>query len=290
MDAFYVILVSALVAIPCALLGCWLLLRKMTMVGDAISHAILPGIVIGFLLTGSRNSGPMLVWACAFGLLTTFMIEWLHTKVRLQNDAAIGVTFTWLFAIGVILVSLYSSQVDLDQDCVLYGEIAYVPLDLWVTDSGWNLGPRAAWVMGAVTALVLLFTTLAYKELAITTFDPAYASLSGFRTRVWHYLLMGLVSLVTVTAFESVGAILVVAFLVVPAAIAYLLVNSLPIMLMLSALVGVVIAVSGYAVAAVQQGSIAGAMATVSGVLLALAVLVSKLRNKQAAKVVEAQA
>ncbi len=270
MDGFYIILVGSLVAVSCALLGCWLILRKMAMVGDAISHAILPGIVIAFLATGTRNTGPMLFWACMFGLLSTVLIEWLHQKARLQTDAAIGVTFTWLFAIGVILVSVYSSEVDLDQDCVLYGEIAYVPLDLWVTGSGWNLGPKVAWILGGVLTLVVTFVTLGYKELQLSTFDAEFARFTGMRTQIWHYSLMSLVSLVTVTAFEAVGAILVVALLVVPAAVAYLLVNSLRAMLLLAALVGVVCSVGGYGMAVVTGGSIAGAMATAAGLLLLL--------------------
>ena len=272
MEAFYVILVGSLVAVPCALLGSWLLLRRLSMVGDAISHAILPGIVIGFLITSSRNTGPMLFWACAFGMLCTVLIEWLQHRVRLQSDAAIGITFTWLFAIGVVLVSLYSGQVDLDQDCVLYGELAYVPLDLIVTDSGWNLGPRAAWIMGTVTAIVLTYTFLCYKEMKLTTFDPAYAELLGFKTAVWHYSLMALVSLVTVTAFESVGAILVVALLVVPAAAAFVLVRDLKSMLILASLLGVVTSIGGYALAATIDGSIAGGITVVGGVLLAAAI------------------
>lgn len=279
MNDFYVVLVGCLVAIPCAILGSWLLLRRLSMVGDAISHAILPGIVIGFLITNSRNTGPMLFWACLFGMLCTVLIEWLQHRVRLQSDAAIGITFTWLFAVGVILVSLFSGQVDLDQDCVLYGELAYVPLDLWVTTSGWNLGPKAAWIMGSVTLLVLLFTVLAYKELKISAFDPAYAQLLGFRTAIWHYTLMAMVSLVTVTAFESVGAILVVALLVVPAATAYILVRDLKLMILLASLFGVVSATFGYALAAKIDGSIAGGITTVAGGLLLVALAASRIKR-----------
>ncbi|MCH2085272.1 MAG: metal ABC transporter permease, partial [Saprospiraceae bacterium] len=129
MDALYIILTASLFAISCSLLGSFLILRKMAMVGDAISHAVLPGIVIAFLLTGSRDSFDMIIGAALLGVFTTFLIEFFHKRARLQTDAAIGVTFTWLFALGIILVSLYAGQVDVDQECVLYGEIAYVPLD-----------------------------------------------------------------------------------------------------------------------------------------------------------------
>ena len=275
MNAFWIILAGSLVATSCGLLGCYLILRKMAMVGDAISHAVLPGIVIAFLISGSRDSFTMLIGAGLIGVLTTFLIEFFHTKGKLQSDASIGVTFTWLFAIGVILVSLYTSKVDIDQDCVLYGEIAYVPLDVWITGSGLNLGPKTIYVSASVLVIVILFITFGYKELLITTFDPALASALGISTALWHYLLMGAVSLTTVASFESVGAILVVALLVAPAGTAYLLTTNFKKMMVISAILGVVISILGYYLAVWVNGSIAGAMATVAGLLFGLAFLFS---------------
>ncbi len=275
MNTFWIILAGSLVATSCGLLGCYLILRKMAMVGDAISHAVLPGIVIAFLISGSRDSFTMLIGAGMIGVFTTFLIEFFHRKGKLQSDASIGVTFTWLFAIGVILVSLYTSDVDIDQDCVLYGEIAYVPLDVWITSSGLNLGPKAVYVSAAVLVVVVLFIVFGYKELLITTFDPALASALGISTALWHYLLMGAVSLTTVASFESVGAILVVALLVAPAGTAYLLTTNFQKMMMISAGLGIVISFLGYYLAAWVNGSIAGAMATVAGILFGLAFLFS---------------
>lgn len=275
MNAFWIILAGSLVATSCALLGCYLILRKMAMVGDAISHAVLPGIVLAFLISGNRDSFTMLIGAGLIGVFTTFLIEFFHRKGKLQSDASIGVTFTWLFAIGVILVSLYTSNVDIDQDCVLYGEIAYVPLDLWITESGFILGPKTVYVSAAVLIIVVLFIVFGYKELLITTFDPALASALGISTALWHYLLMGAVSLTTVASFESVGAILVVALLVAPAGTAYLLTTNFKKMMVISALLGIVISFLGYYLAVWVNGSIAGAMATVAGVLFGLAFLFS---------------
>lgn len=275
MDAFWIILTGALVAISCGLLGAFLILRKMAMVGDAISHAVLPGIVIAFLLAESRAAVPMLIGAAAIGVLTTFIIELLYQKARLQVDASIGITFTWLFAIGIILISLYAGQVDLDQDCVLYGEIAYVPLDLWITDSGKILGPVPVWITGGVTLLVLALVTIGYKGLQLTAFNAEYAAAIGISTAFWHYLLMSAVSITTVVSFESVGAILVVAFLIVPPATAYLLTERLPVMLGLTVVFGILSSVGGYYLAAWIDGSIAGAMAVVAGLFLALALLFS---------------
>jgi manganese/zinc/iron transport system permease protein len=279
MEAFWIILTGALVAACCGLLGCFLVLRRMAMVGDAISHAVLPGIVISFMVSGSRESIPMLIGAGLLGVFTTFMIEFLHKRARVQTDASIGVTFTCLFALGVILVSYFAGNVDLDLDCVLYGEIAYVPLDLWVTAGGLNMGPRTVWILGVVTVIVVLFVVLGYKELFLTTFDPAFAAAVGFSTGLWYYLLMGAVSLTTVATFESVGAILVVAFLVAPPATAYLLTDNLKAMLMLSVGLGVFSATAGYFLAYWLDGSIAGAIATVAGGEFLLAFLWSPLHG-----------
>lgn len=275
MNSFWIILAGSLVAVSCGLLGCYLILRKMAMVGDAISHAVLPGIVVAFMLSGSRDSITMLIGAGTIGILTTFLIEFFHRKGKLQIDASIGVTFTWLFAIGVIMISLFAGQVDIDQDCVLYGEIAYVPLDLWITKAGTLMGPRTIYISGFVLLIVVSFILLGYKELFVTTFDPALATAVGISTTLWHYLLMGAVSLTTVASFESVGAILVVALLVAPASTAYLITHNFKYMLALSALIGVLIAISGYYLAVWLDGSIAGAMATMSGVFFGIAFLFS---------------
>lgn len=269
-----IIVTGTLTAAACSLLGSFLILRRMSMLGDAISHAVLPGIVLAFLISGSRNPIPMLIGASVLGLFTAFCTEALHRAGRLQQDAAIGVTFTWLFAVGVILVSMYAGQVDLDQDCVLYGEIAYVPWDTWLW-RGLDMGPRAIWIMGGVFLLDLLFVLTCYKELKITTFDPALAESLGISTRLFHYLLMAAVSLTTVAAFESVGAILVVAMLIAPAATAYLLTDRLSYLLGIAVGIGIASAAGGYELARLLDASIAGGMATVAGALFALAFLFS---------------
>lgn len=266
MIAFWIILTGSLVAITCGLLGCFLVLRKMSMVGDAISHAVLPGIVIAFLLSGSRETLPMLLGAGATGLLATFLIEYFHRRAGLQTDAAIGVVFTFLFAVGIILISAFAGQVDIDQDCVLYGEIAYVPIDLWVTASGAIMGPRPVYILSAVLVLVVVFIWLGYKELKLTSFDPAFASALGISTALWHYLLMAAVSLTTVSSFESVGAILVIAFLIGPPATAYLLTHDLKHMLAITVGLGIFIAFMGYWMAYWLNASIAGCMAVVTGI------------------------
>lgn len=273
MDAAYIILTASLFSISCGLLGSFLILRRMAMVGDAISHAVLPGIVIAFLVTGSRDSFQMIAGAALLGIFTTFLIEFFHEKARLQTDAAIGVTFTWLFALGIILISVFAGQVDLDQDCVLYGEIAYVPLDLWITESGVVMGPSALYVAGIILLANLIFIRFGYRYLHLTTFDPAFAASIGISVGLWNYLLMGAVSITTVSAFESVGAILVVALFVVPPATAYLLTDKLQRMLWITVILSVLISVLGYYLAVALDGSIAGAIVSVAGMLFALTFL-----------------
>jgi manganese/zinc/iron transport system permease protein len=275
MNDLYIILTASLVATTCALLGCFLILRKMAMVGDAISHAVLPGIVLAFLISGSRDSVTMLIGAGIIGILTTFLIEFFHKKAKLQTDASIGVTFTWLFAVGVVLISLFAGKVDLDQDCVLYGEIAYVPLDVIITADGSNIGPRAPYIMGSILVAIILFITIFYKELFLTTFDPAYAKAIGISTALWHYLLMSAVSATTVASFESVGAILVVALLIAPAATAYLITDNLKLMLIIAAVTGILSSISGYYLAVWLDGSIAGAIAALTGIFFGLALIFS---------------
>jgi manganese/zinc/iron transport system permease protein len=217
----------------------------------------------------------MLIGAGLIGVLTTFLIEFFHKKAKLQTDASIGVTFTWLFAVGVVLISLFAGKVDLDQDCVLYGEIAYVPLDVVITPDGNNLGPRAIYIMGFILLIIVAFITIFFKELFLTTFDGAYANAIGISAALWHYLLMAAVSATTVASFESVGAILVVALLIAPAATAYLITDNFKWMLVIASITGILSSITGYYFAVWLDGSIAGAIATMTGVFFGLTMIFS---------------
>jgi manganese/zinc/iron transport system permease protein len=280
MDALIIILAGILVAVSCGLLGSFMILRKMTMLGDAISHAVLPGIVISYLVSSSRDVFFMLSGAIIIGIITTVIIEWLYNRVKLQSDAAIGFTFTTLFAIGVILISYFAGQVDLDQDCVLYGEILFIPLGKALIINGINLGPQTLWGMGLMLILILVFLYKGWRGLVITTFNPDYAKSIGISTSFWQYLLMIFVASTTVVSFESVGAILVVGFLIVPPASAYLLTTDLRKMLMLMTVFSVLSAVLGYYLSYLLNASVTGAMITVSGILFSLSFIVSKLKKQ----------
>lgn len=273
-EALEIILTATLVAASCGLLGCFLVLRRLSMLGDAISHAILPGIVVAFLITHRISSVPMFLGAAVLGILTSVFVQAL-SRGGIQGDAAMGVTFTALFAIGVVMVSSPALRnTDLDVECILYGDLLYTPLDRIVLGE-WDLGPKALWVTGALLILNGLILGLLYKQFKICAFDPEMAAAVGINVTLMHYLLMGMVSVTTVGAFESVGAILVVAMLIVPGATAYLLTDRLERMLLLSLGVGALSAVGGYLLARSLDASIAGAMATVSGGIFAAALLFS---------------
>ncbi|BAD40494.1 metal ABC transporter permease [Symbiobacterium thermophilum] len=267
--ALVIVAVGALVAGSAGLVGSFLVLRRMTMLGDAISHAVLPGIALGFLLTGSRAAPVMLLAAGLFGLLTAYLVQALQ-RAGVQEDAGMGVTFTAFFSLGVVLISAFAGRVHLDLDHVLYGEIAFAPWDLWVV-GGRSLGPRALWTMGAVFLTDLAAVLLFFKELKICAFDPETASVQGVNVTAFHYLLMSLVSLTTVGAFDAVGAILAVAMLVLPGATAYLLTDRLETMLALSVGIGAVTSALGYLLARATDTPVAGAMAVAGGALFALA-------------------
>jgi manganese/zinc/iron transport system permease protein len=263
-------LIAVVTAAACALPGAFLVLRRLAMLSDAISHAILPGIAVAFFLTESLNSPLLIIAAAGTGLLTVALIETLHRTGRVKEDAAIGLVFPVLFAIGVVLIARYASGVHLDIDAVLLGELAFAPFDRFIVGER-DLGPQALWVMGSILLLNLAFLVVFYKEIKLSTFDAGLAAALGFAPAVLHYALMGLVSITAVGAFDAVGSILVVALMVAPPSTAYLLTDRLPVMLGLSAGIGAGTALVGYAAAHAADTSIAGAMATAAGLAFVIA-------------------
>lgn len=277
MDAFWIIVTGFLVASSTGMLGNLLLLRKMSMMGDALSHAVLPGIVVAYLISGSRASVPLFAGAIIMGVLTTFLIQFFSSKGKMQSDAAMGTVFTFLFAVGVILVTKFAGEADIDADCVLHGELAFVPLQ---TSSFLGLGvPAPVWtLLGLLVVIQIIFWT-GYKGWLITSFNPEYAQSVGIRTVLWHYSLMAATSVATVVSFESVGAILVIAFLVVPAATAYLLTDKLPLMTVIILIHGLISSTLGYFVSDALEASISGSIAVMSFVLFAGAFLWNKKKG-----------
>ena len=271
-------LIAVIVAVACALPGAFLVLRKMSMMSDSITHTILLGIVLAFFLTQDLSSPLLICGAAAMGVLTVWLTETV-TKTRLvSEDSAIGIVFPLLFSVAIILITRYAGSVHLDTDSVLLGELAFAPFDRLVV-FGVDLGARAIYSSGALLLLNILFITLFYKELKLSTFDPMLGAILGFSPALLHYGLMTLVSLTTVGAFEAVGSVLVVAFMIGPPAAAWLLTDRLSVMLLLSALFGAASGILGYQLAAAADVSIAGSMALVTGLLFALTFLLAPRRG-----------
>lgn len=256
--------IAVLMAVACALPGTFLVLRRLAMLSDAVSHAVLPGLVVGFLLTGSISSPLLFIGAAAAGLLTTWLVEATRRTGLVREDAAIGLVFPALFSIGVLLIARYAGSVHLDADAVLLGELAFAPFDRIVA-FGLDFGPRALWVGGALVVVNGLFVAVLRKELTVTTFDAALAAGLGFAPGVLYYALMTVVSVTSVGAFDAVGSVLVVAFFAGPPATALLLARRVRSVLFVAIGVAAACALGGYWVARVLDASIAGAMASVVG-------------------------
>lgn len=274
----WIMVIASLVAISCSIVGVFLILRKMALLGDAISHSVLLGIVLAYLITGSRSIITMFIGAIAIGLITAWLSNLLHKHAKLQMDASIGIIFTWFFAMGVILITLYAGQVDIDQECVLYGEIAFAPFDTLMLGNK-DFGPRSFWMILGVFLINISILLVAFDRFKLVSFHPSLALSLGVSVTFWHYLLMLMVSLTTVASFDAVGAILVVALLVIPASTAYLLAKSLKAMLIIAAIYAEFSVLLGYGVAVVLNSNIAASIAVMSGILLMLTVAVMHKRS-----------
>ncbi|MDX1470273.1 MAG: metal ABC transporter permease [Flavobacteriaceae bacterium] len=259
-------LIASLVAIACAIPGTFLVLRKMAMISDAISHSILPGIVIGFFLTHDLNSPILILLAALTGIITVILVENIQKTGLVKEDTAIGLVFPALFSIGVIMIAKNANDVHLDIDAVLLGELAFAPFDRLII-AGNDIGPKSLWVIGLILLITLSLLYAFYKELKVSTFDEGLSASLGFSPAIMHYGLMSVSSVTTVGAFDAVGAILVVAFMIAPAASAYLLTTDLKRMIWLSILFGVVSAISGYWMAHWLDASIAGSITTMLGLV-----------------------
>lgn len=261
---FEIQLIASLVAIACAIPGTFLVLRKMAMISDAISHSILPGLVVGFFITQDLNSPWLILFAAITGVLTVVLVEKIQQTKLVKEDTAIGLVFPALFSIGVILIAKFANDVHLDIDAVLLGELAFAPFDRMYYGEI-DLGPKSLWVIGSILAATLILLFAFFKELKLSTFDAGLATSLGFSPIVIHYGLMSVASITTVGAFDAVGAILVVALMIAPAASAYLLTTNLKKMIGLACFFGVFSAISGYWMAHSLDASIAGSIATMLG-------------------------
>jgi manganese/zinc/iron transport system permease protein len=269
----WTLVVAAMTNVACSLVGCYLVLRRMSLLGDALAHAVLPGLVIAFLFSGTLAIGAMFVGAFVAAIATTFLTQLLHRQGGVAEDTSMGIVFTSLFALGVVLIKRYSENVHIDASCVLEGNLSFVT-SYMIEIAGYEV-PRAFLSILPALVINLAIILLMWKELKITSFDPALAGTLGFRPNLIHYLLMVLVAATTVGSFEAVGSILVIAMLIVPAATAHLLCDRLGWMLVTSAIVAALSAYGGFVAAIVFDAEPAGMMAVAGGALYFLAVFFS---------------
>ncbi|MBD0338754.1 MAG: metal ABC transporter permease [Thermoleophilia bacterium] len=271
-------LIAVVVSVGCALPGVFLVLRRLAMASDAITHSVLLGIVVAFFVVRDLSSPALVAGAALTGLVTVWLIELLRRTGLVREDAAIGLVFPALFSIGVILVSRYAGSVHLDIDVVLLGDVAFAPFDRFVL-FGWDWGPAALVKMTAILLLNAVLIGAFWKELKVASFDPGLAYALGFSPALVHYGLMGLVSVTAVGAFDAVGSILVVALMVGPPVTAYLLTDRLGTMVGLAAAMGATGGIAGYWLAYWLDASIAGSIAAVIGLQFAAALFLAPGRG-----------
>ncbi len=271
-------LIAVVTAIAAAVPGSYLVLRRMSLIADAVSHSILPGIVVVFFLVHDLSSPLLLVGAAVTGVLTVALIEALRRTRLVHEDAAIGLVFPALFSIGVIMISRWASGVHLDTDVVLLGELAYAPFDRLMI-GGRDLGPQGLWTMSAILLLNLIVFAVAAKEIRMTALDSGLAAVLGFAPTMVHYVVMGLVSITAVGAFNVVGSILVLSLMVAPPATAVLICDRFERVVLSAGVIAALSAIAGYWLAHVLDGSIAGAMAVTSGSVFVVTLLLAPRRG-----------
>ncbi|MEO1236105.1 MAG: metal ABC transporter permease [Planctomycetota bacterium] len=292
---------SMLVGVACGVLGVFVVLRRMALIGDALSHAVLPGVVFAFLLTGVAWSGYgavggavgsvvtavpepilLLVGATFTGLLTAVLINLVVRFSRTKEDSSIGIVFTGMFAVGIVMISSLPRSTHFDLKCFLFGD----PL---------AIGRADLWMMGVICPLVLLTIGAMYYRLKLVSFDPLVAAAMGVSVAAVHYLIMGMLSVTVVAGLKTTGVVLVVAMVITPASAAYQLTNRFWVMLVLSGVFGAAAAGVGMSAAFVFNAPTGPAMVLVAVLIFALSVLFSpghgvvfdRIRRRRLARHVE---
>lgn len=275
-------LIAALTAAGCAIPGSFLLLRRMSMVSDSITHTILLGIVLAFFMVQDLSSPLLLIGAAAMGPVTVWLTELLVKTRLLSEDSATGIVFPLLFSVAVILITRYAGSAHLDTDSVLLGELVFAPFDR-LTVFGVDIGAKGLYLSGGLFLLNVTLLLIFFKELQITSFDPVLAAVLGFSPTLMNYGLMTAASLTAVGAFEAVGSILVTAFMIAPPAAAYLLTEDLKKLPVTAVIIGAASGILGYHTAVFLEVSIAGCMAVWTGIFFMAAFVYNVVRRKRGA-------
>ncbi|MFC4001663.1 metal ABC transporter permease [Prauserella oleivorans] len=276
-DDVMIIVIAGLLSTSCALLGSFLVLRRQALLPDAVSHAVLPGIVLIFLLTGERASAATVLGATAFGVVCVVGFDWLRRTGLVGSDAALALIFPALFSLGILGISRFASGAHIDLDSAIYGDLTFAPLRT-MDIAGVDV-PRSLVVTGAATLVTVLLVVLLWRPLHAASFDPAFAELGGLRGRLAGQVLLVAVAGLAVVAFDSVGAILVITFFVVPASTARLLVHRLGTMLVVAVAAGWLSSFAGHRIAISLDTSIPGTIGLTSGALFLLTLLLAPRRG-----------
>lgn len=271
----WLVLTAAFSAIACGFPGSFLVLRRMSLAGDAISHSVLPGIVMGFMISGSLNSPWLVAGAALSGWVTVMVIELLHRRGGVREDAATGVVFTAMFSIGVVLLKLFASKVDLDPDCVLFGNLETAIHGSRISLGGFEI-PAIVLTTGGSALIGVGFVVACYHRLLGTSFDPSLARLTQQSPAVTQSLLLGVTAAVVVSAFQTVGAVMSVALLVLPAASLLLVTRRLPHLLMGVILHAVLSAVAGLYLATWMRFNLGASVVIAGAVIFAMCWLTSR--------------
>ncbi|MEM7168089.1 MAG: metal ABC transporter permease [Planctomycetota bacterium] len=237
--------VALITAVTCSVCGVFLVAKREALVSEGLSHAVLPGIIVAFVLLRDRSSPLLILSAAVMGLVMVLLVQGLRRTKLVDDDASLGIVFAALFSIGILLASLELRNVHFHAHCIIDGNLALAPLDAW-TVGATSLGPKSFYIMLSVLAVVSAFIWVYFKELKLMVFDPALAQSFRLRPGLLHASWLGLVSLTTVSAFETAGSILVVALMITPPAAAYLLADTLGGMLRWSVLLSALSAVGGF--------------------------------------------
>ncbi len=275
----WMIILAITVALPASLLGVFLILKKMVMVADAISHAVLPGIVVAYLISRELSGWQFVVGSIIAAIISSTGIRWLQRKFNTQEDAAIGTVFTSFFALGVILIALYTGKnTDIDQECVLYGDLETTVLYHTVRN-GFDIGPQAFYTMLPLTILIVLISSVFLPQWRAVLFDSNFVKSIGGKEKRWEWILLLLVSIHSVLCFDSVGVVMVVGLLVLPSSTAIVLVKRLSSALWISAIVSVVSCIVGVLLAIQYNFSVAPIIVTVNAIILALTVTIKSVSS-----------
>ena len=270
---FWTVAIATVTAVACSLCGVYLVIKREAFVSEGLSHAVLPGIVVAFLFLQDRSSPLLIVTAGLSGLLMVWLVQAIFKTRLVDQDAALGIVFSGLFSVGVLLSSLELKNVHFHAECIIDGDLAYAPLKQ-VEILGWMV-PKALAVMSAVLAVLIGFVVVFYKELKLMSFDETASKMLGFRPRLMHTLWLGLVSITAVAAFQVAGTVLVVALMIAPPVAANLWTNRLGWMLVASSLIGAMAAGGGVALGMGLNTAYAGPIASMAGLLFLLSLFLA---------------